>query len=541
VANGNALPGGASAGQKIILTQEQPFLLGEARVSPMTRELSSGTRRDVLEPRVMQVLVALAQARGEIVTRDDLVMRCWHGTVVGENAIQRTISRLRQAAALLDGAFAIETVSGVGYRLQVAADATGDRANALAMPSGIALPGRVVEPAAGGRRGLSRRGAIAAGLGGGVAVATFGAVALLQGPQSRRADALAAQAERVGQSDLPEDDQRAALLLAQATALAPQRADLWGKLAIMRARAAQHGDPTQTTALVAQTQDAARRALALDPRQSDALGSLAVLPPYYGDWLAAERRMDAVLRIDPRHVPTRDERAFLYVAVGRSHLGATERLAFVGADPLNATYAFRLIYAYWLLDRVAEADRAADRAMQLWPRHPGVWLTQLWLLAFTGRPERAVLQVEEDARRPAMPPPLVAMLHAAMVALASRTARDGARAVDMVTEGVRANPSAAINAVMILNGLGAIDRTFAVADAYLLERGPLIASVRWNAGDIGPRDQHRRKTNMLFVPVAAPMRADPRFLPLMESTGLARYWHAAGVVPDFLQRGAGVP
>lgn len=178
--------------------------------------------------------------------------------------------------------------------------------------------------------------------------------------------------------------------------------------------------------------------------------------------------------------------------------------------------------------------------MQLWPRHPGIWLTQLWLLAFTGRPERALLQVEDSARRPAMAPPLVATLRVAMGALASRAAHDVARAVEMVTEGVRANPSAAINAVMILSGLGAIDHAFAVGQAYLLERGPLIASVNWNASDIGPRDQHRRKTNMLFVPVAAPMRADPRFGPLMQATGLERYWHDAGVVPDYRQRGSGM-
>lgn len=344
--SGISLPGGAPAGQKIVLAREQSFRLGGTRVSPMTRELSSGERRDVLEPRVMQVLVALAQARDEVVTRDDLVMRCWHGTVVGENAIQRTISRLRQAAALLDGAFAIETVSGVGYRLRVAENAAGSLANALAMQRGAALQGHAVGPAAKERRGLSRRGAIAAGLGGGVAAATLGVAALVVRPEMRRADALAAQAERVGQSDLPNDNDRAARLLTQAVGLAPQRADLWGKLAMMRARAAEHSDPAQTIGLVAQTQDAARRALSLDPRQSDALGSLAVLPPYYGDWLAAERRMDAVLRIDRLHVPTRDERAFLYVAVGRSVLGATERLAFVSADPLNATYLYRLIYAY---------------------------------------------------------------------------------------------------------------------------------------------------------------------------------------------------
>jgi DNA-binding winged helix-turn-helix (wHTH) protein/tetratricopeptide (TPR) repeat protein len=90
------------------------------RLSPPTRELrrEDDGRRQVLEPRVMQVLLALAQARGEIVTRDALTQSCWQGRVVGEDAINRVISRLRQAAREIgDGVFHIETVTQVGYRL----------------------------------------------------------------------------------------------------------------------------------------------------------------------------------------------------------------------------------------------------------------------------------------------------------------------------------------------------------------------------------------------------------------------------------------
>ena len=47
----------------------------------------------------MQVLVALAQARGRVITRDELIERCWGGRIVGENAIDRVISRIRQVAA----------------------------------------------------------------------------------------------------------------------------------------------------------------------------------------------------------------------------------------------------------------------------------------------------------------------------------------------------------------------------------------------------------------------------------------------------------
>jgi hypothetical protein len=46
----------------------------------------------------MQVLVALAQAQGAVVSRDSLIARCWEGGYVGEDAINRAIWRLRKLA-----------------------------------------------------------------------------------------------------------------------------------------------------------------------------------------------------------------------------------------------------------------------------------------------------------------------------------------------------------------------------------------------------------------------------------------------------------
>ena len=103
----------------IELAREQPFRLGDVTIVPRSRELKApdGARR-TLEPRVMQVLVALARARGATVGRDELIRTCWNGTVVGEDAINRTISVLRKIAEDLgDAAFRIETIPKLGYRL----------------------------------------------------------------------------------------------------------------------------------------------------------------------------------------------------------------------------------------------------------------------------------------------------------------------------------------------------------------------------------------------------------------------------------------
>jgi len=72
----------------------------------------------------MQVLVALARAQGAVVSRDALIESCWDGRIVGEDAINRCMGRLRKLAQVSGNAFSIETVSRIGYRLKIAESAT---------------------------------------------------------------------------------------------------------------------------------------------------------------------------------------------------------------------------------------------------------------------------------------------------------------------------------------------------------------------------------------------------------------------------------
>ena len=100
------------------LAHEADFRLGSLLINPPTREVARGDLREMLEPRVMQVLVALYQANGRVASRDELIARCWEGRIVGEDAINRAIGRLRRLSDGDSGAsFAIETVPRVGYRL----------------------------------------------------------------------------------------------------------------------------------------------------------------------------------------------------------------------------------------------------------------------------------------------------------------------------------------------------------------------------------------------------------------------------------------
>lgn len=100
----------------IDLAREPSFALGGLDVRPAKLEVVAGERRETLEPRIMQVMVALARQRGAVVSREDLIQSCWGGRIVGEDSINRCIFRLRKLAEQVGG-FTLETVPRVGYRL----------------------------------------------------------------------------------------------------------------------------------------------------------------------------------------------------------------------------------------------------------------------------------------------------------------------------------------------------------------------------------------------------------------------------------------
>ena len=69
-----------------------------------------------LEPRVMQVLVALARRAGQVVSRDDLLDEVWADTVVNEEALTRAVSELRKTFDdSAQNPAVIETIRGTGY------------------------------------------------------------------------------------------------------------------------------------------------------------------------------------------------------------------------------------------------------------------------------------------------------------------------------------------------------------------------------------------------------------------------------------------
>lgn len=109
------------------------FWVQDWLVQPQMHQVSQGERVVPLEPKVMEVLVYLAQHAGEVVTREALLTDLWPGVIVQEDALTRCISRLRKVFGdSAQNPRYIQTIRKRGYRLlppvRLQTETTGDSA-----------------------------------------------------------------------------------------------------------------------------------------------------------------------------------------------------------------------------------------------------------------------------------------------------------------------------------------------------------------------------------------------------------------------------
>lgn len=96
-----------------------PFRVGGAEVDPSLNSIKRQGATVHIEPRLIKVLVRLAQDAGRAVSRDELISFAWPDGRASDEALTKAISQLRSALGDDDRADRIvETIPKVGYRLR---------------------------------------------------------------------------------------------------------------------------------------------------------------------------------------------------------------------------------------------------------------------------------------------------------------------------------------------------------------------------------------------------------------------------------------
>jgi TolB-like protein/DNA-binding winged helix-turn-helix (wHTH) protein/Tfp pilus assembly protein PilF len=105
--------------RRTLVELKQGFKLGAFEVRPLTGEVFGADGTAHLEPKVMEVLAALAQRPGEVVEREELLARVWGArAAVADEPLTRCIAELRRVLgdSRQTPAF-IQTIPKRGYRL----------------------------------------------------------------------------------------------------------------------------------------------------------------------------------------------------------------------------------------------------------------------------------------------------------------------------------------------------------------------------------------------------------------------------------------
>ena len=507
--DGLAVPG------HVELAHEPPFTVGRLLVDPPTRQVQYDGLSETLEPRVMQVLIALFRADRRIVTRDQLIVWCWAGRIVSEDAINRAIFRLRQVAATAGGgSFAIETVTKVGYRL-VTHSTTVLVAGVSPDPSAVVT---------------SRRALL-----GGAAAAMLGAGALTllwrrpwqhrPNPEAVELVRLGDVAQRAGRAD---QVRQAVSYFERAVRVDPQYAAAWGALALSYTHGLDGFSEAQLASIPARIRSAATRAKELDQDNVDADIALACITPYFRNWAAMEARLRRIHEQHPEHWLASGRLATLYYQVGRLTDGAKLHRSVIARDPMiPGPYAFAA-RALSNAGRIQEADSLFKEASDRWPANPLIWNARFNHFLFSGRPGSAAALVQDPETRPSGisdtdVQPYLTIARAAQ----SHDSSEIAAAVDFAIGIGQEDVRAIADAVPIFALFGRDDLVSDSLNRYLLNRGSFGTS-----SPITPYT--RRYTDFLFVPAMARFRQGAAFSGLTGEIGLGGYWRARSIDPSHL-------
>src|ERR1700758_2580303 len=111
---------------------------GHFSILPHRRQLLAEGRPIRLGGRAFDLLLALIEAPGAVLGKDDLMSRIWPGRIVEENRLQSEIWALRKALGA--DRDLIQTVSGQGYQFAGEIRELGAGVSAPQVPAPVAVP-----------------------------------------------------------------------------------------------------------------------------------------------------------------------------------------------------------------------------------------------------------------------------------------------------------------------------------------------------------------------------------------------------------------
>jgi tetratricopeptide (TPR) repeat protein len=330
----------------------------------------------------------------------------------------------------------------------------------------------------------------------------------------------------------PDQESAATTRLKSFLATHPKSADGWGLYAVAEYFQPRGPGPDASVVRNQRMTAAARRALALDPRQPDARTALASLASFTGRWTAAYRTIAPVYRDDPDRFFVNNYLASLFSQTGNAALSLRHTERALAAEKLAPPMWMLKAQALENLGRLAEAQAAIEEAYNIWPKQYAVWFTRLYLLGFNGRTAEALSMIASPSDWPiGISPDNQAFTRSQIVALGDRRPAAVEEALRRTRAMAPKGTGFAENAIVFMAALGMNDETFALADRYYFDANFIAGPARFSEEQ---RVYNRtRMTSFLFRRSMIGTWRDPRFEALVGRIGLTHFWRDTGFAPEF--------
>ena len=281
--------------------------------------------------------------------------------------------------------------------------------------------------------------------------------------------------------------------LDRAVKLDPRYEPSWTQLSLVYAGMAGHGFMPAVEALP-RARDAVRIALNLNPRSARAhiaFGYLHMNDDW--DWTAADREIGQALALEPGSADVLHAAGTLDLVLGRVSESVTMFLGALARDPLRASSYSNLGVAYFADARLAEAEQAFRKSIQMRPAagytHNGLGLVLLWKGELSAALEEMNQETDETWRLEGQ-----ALVYSAM----HRRAKSDKALAELIAKFQKESPYVIAT---VYGYRGEADPAFQWLERALSERDATLTSI---------------KADALFGKI----KADPRYATLLQKTGL---------------------
>ena len=358
---------------------------------PSRNLLVRGEREVRVEPRVMDVLVHLAERTGQVVSKEELTERVWRCRSVTDEVLTVAIYALRKA--LGDDArrpVYVETVSRRGYRWVAPV--------ASLLPTPPPVP--VLPPAHPPPRARWPMVAATTALALFAAGAVWTVTVARHTPHVPPAEAHEAylkgryfldQRSIQGWRQALEQFERAVALDSQDPAAQAGLADTYSAMSDFGV-----ASPAE---LRPRAMRSARRALELDARSAaaqEALGRAQFL--FEWDFATAERSLARAVELDAEYMPAYQAMAWLKSARGQYAEAVAAARRALQLDPVNTARYTELAWVLGLGGHHGEALHELERALQLNPRSFTACMMKGWAWEMAGQPDAAFAAYRDGLR-----------------------------------------------------------------------------------------------------------------------------------------------